>query len=170
MQILIGKKVIEVKKQICKKRLNGCNSNKDMIRFQRVQLKESKNQFTGSNGWESYMTHSELLAEIQQLSRREINLATKYFFHIRLQHFALEFSRTLPKTTRMGALNFVKNNTSSKTTRRKTGKFFGRFKAISIKNLSNGASRAKNSSGIENISTENQAQVELDEARSRKTS
>ena len=45
-------------------------------------------------------------------------------------------------------------------TRRKTGRISGRLKAISIKNLSNGASGAKSSSGIENISTGNQAQVE----------
>ena len=65
--------------------------------------------FPGSNDFESYLTHFELLAELQKWKRtetpssggaaREIDERPHYFAH-RLQKSAIEFYRTLPQNVR----------------------------------------------------------------------
>ena len=61
--------------------------------------------FTGSNDLESYVTHFELLAELQKWRRiggdpaREVDERPLYFA-FRLQKSAIEFYRTLPQATR----------------------------------------------------------------------
>ena len=61
--------------------------------------------FTGSNDLESYMTHFELLAELQKWKRTEGDPAREvderpHYFALRLQKSAIEFCRTLPHSTR----------------------------------------------------------------------
>ena len=61
--------------------------------------------FTGSNDSESYMTHFELLAELQKWRRTEGDPACEvderpHYFALRLQKSAIEFYRTLPQATR----------------------------------------------------------------------
>ena len=57
--------------------------------------------FTGSNDLESYLTHFELLAELQKWKRTERDPAREvderpHYFALRLQKSAIEFYRTLP--------------------------------------------------------------------------
>ena len=61
--------------------------------------------FTGSNDLESYITHFELLAELQNWKRTEGTPAREvderpHYFALRLQKAAIEFYRTLPQATR----------------------------------------------------------------------
>ena len=61
--------------------------------------------FTGSNDLESYVTHFELLAELQKWKRTEADPAREVnerpqCFALRLQKPATEFYRTLPQATR----------------------------------------------------------------------
>ena len=61
--------------------------------------------FTGSNDLESYVTHFELLAELQKWKRTEVDPACEvderpHYFALRLQKSAKEFYRTLPQATR----------------------------------------------------------------------
>ena len=61
--------------------------------------------FTGSNDLESYVTHFELLAELQKWRRTEGDPAREvderpHYFALRLQKSAIEFYRTLPQATR----------------------------------------------------------------------
>ena len=61
--------------------------------------------FTGSNDLESYVTHFELLAELQKGRRTEGDPAREvderpHYFALRLQKSAIEFYRTLPQATR----------------------------------------------------------------------
>ena len=61
--------------------------------------------FTGSNNLESYVTHFELLAELQKWKRTEGDPAREvddrpHYFAISLQKSAIEFYRTLPQATR----------------------------------------------------------------------
>ena len=56
--------------------------------------------FTGPNDLESYVTHFELLAELQKWKRNEGDLAREiderpYYFALRLQKSAIQFYRTL---------------------------------------------------------------------------
>ena len=65
--------------------------------------------FTGSNDFESYLIHFELLAELQKWKRtepassggtaREID-ERPHYFAFRLQKSAIEFYRTLPQNER----------------------------------------------------------------------
>ena len=60
---------------------------------------------TGSNDLESYVTHFELLAELQNWRRTEGDLAREvdkrpHYFALRLQKPAIEFYCTLPQATR----------------------------------------------------------------------
>ena len=61
--------------------------------------------FTGLNDLESYVTHFELLAELQKWRRTEGDPAREvderpHYFALRLQKSAIEFYRTLPQDTR----------------------------------------------------------------------
>ena len=61
--------------------------------------------FTGSNDLESYVTHFQLLAELQKGRRTEGDPAREvderpHYFALRLQKSAIEFYRTLPQATR----------------------------------------------------------------------
>ena len=61
--------------------------------------------FTGSNDLESYVTHFELLAELQKWKRTEGGPAREvderpHYSAIRLQKSAIEFYRNLPQSTR----------------------------------------------------------------------
>ena len=60
--------------------------------------------FTSSNNLESYVTHFELLAELQNSKRTEGDLIREvderpHYFAIRLQKSATEFYQTLPQAT-----------------------------------------------------------------------
>ena len=68
----------------------------------RVLLPEA---FIGSNDLESYVTHFQLLAELQKWKRTEGYPARQidkrpHYFALRLQKSAIEFYRTLPQATR----------------------------------------------------------------------
>ena len=61
--------------------------------------------FTGSNDLESYVTHFELLVELQKWKRTEGDPAHEvdegpHYFALRLQKSAIEFYRTPPQATR----------------------------------------------------------------------
>ena len=61
--------------------------------------------FTCSNDLESYVTHFELLSELQNWKRTEGGPAREiderpHYFALRLQKSAIEFYRTLPQSTR----------------------------------------------------------------------
>ena len=61
--------------------------------------------FTGSNDLQSYVTHFELLAELEKWKRTEGEPAREvderpHYFALRLQKSAIEFYRTLPQATR----------------------------------------------------------------------
>ena len=60
---------------------------------------------TGSNDMESYVTHFELIAELQKWKRTERDPAREvderlHYFALRLQKSAIEFYLTLPQATR----------------------------------------------------------------------
>ena len=59
--------------------------------------------FTGSNDFENYLTHFELLAELQNWKRTVRGIKTDerpHYFALRLQKSAIEFYRTLSEATR----------------------------------------------------------------------
>ena len=61
--------------------------------------------FTDSNDLESYVTHFELLTELQKWKRTEGVPAREvderpHYFALRLQKSAIEFYRTVPQATR----------------------------------------------------------------------
>ena len=62
--------------------------------------------FTGSNDFESYITHFALLSKIQTWQRKEtVNAETEiderpHYFALRLQKSAIDFYRTLLEDTR----------------------------------------------------------------------
>ena len=65
--------------------------------------------FAGSNDFESYLTHFELLAELQKWKRTEPASSggatceideRPHYFALRLQKSAIEFYRTLPQNVR----------------------------------------------------------------------
>ena len=65
--------------------------------------------FIGSNDFESYSTHLELLAELQKWKRTELASSggaareideRLHYFALRLQKSAIEFYRTLPQNVR----------------------------------------------------------------------
>ena len=111
--------------------------------------------FTSSNDLEGYLTHFELLAELQKWKRTEGDPAREvderpHYFALRLQKSAIEFYRTLPQATSekkmMNALKLFGEHCRVKTgrfpgtassqrtaTRRKTDRFSGRFKAVALK-------------------------------------
>ena len=69
--------------------------------------------FTGSIDLESYVTHFELLAELQKWKRTEGDPAREiderpHYFALRLQKSAAEFYRTLPQATRENSDECVK--------------------------------------------------------------
>ena len=69
--------------------------------------------FTGSNNLESYVTHFELLAELQKWKRTEGDPAREvdeqpHYFALRPQKSAIEFYRTLPQATRENYDEWVK--------------------------------------------------------------
>ena len=73
--------------------------------------------FTGSNNLESYVTHFELLAELQKWKRTEGDPAREvddrpHYFALSLQKSAIEFYRTLPQATRENYDQCVKANVS----------------------------------------------------------
>ena len=65
--------------------------------------------FTGSNNFESYLTHFELLAELKKWKRTELASSSgaaqeiderSHYLALRLQKSAIEFYRTLPQNVR----------------------------------------------------------------------
>ena len=63
--------------------------------------------FTGSNNFESYVTHFEFLSQLQKWQRKETVNGTEteiderpHYFALRLQNLAFDFYRTLSEDTR----------------------------------------------------------------------
>ena len=72
--------------------------------------------FTGSNDFESYVTHFELLSQLQNWQRKEtVNGAETeiderlHYFALRLQKSAMDFYRTLSEDTRKSYDGTVKS-------------------------------------------------------------